>query len=777
MDFDTNEDINGVRFSWNCFPATKSDANRNVVPIGCLYTPLKEREDLAIVNYNPVLCTGPQCKAVLNPYCQVDMRSNTWICPICKNRNHLPSHYTGITQENLPVELSNTTMEYILTNKQVNVPPIFFFVVDLTTELENLTSLKESIITSLSLLPPNVLVGLITYGNTVQLHDLSCKTIDKCNVFRGDREYELNHLIELLTGEKTTAGTAGAGAAGLNNVMMNGMSKITPYSLNRFFLPLEEIEFKLTQILENLQPDPWNVAPGKRPLRSTGSAMNIATLLLESCYKNCSSRIILFSSGPATIDPGLIVSDELKDPLRSHHDIDSDNAKHYKKAVKFYTNLAQRAAKNGHTVDIFAGSYDQVGISEMQNLTDTTGGVLLMTDAFSTAIFKQSYLRLFSKDVEGYLTMGFNGSMCVKTSKDLKLQGLIGHASQEKKTDAWNISENSIGLGGTSTWKMSSLSPQHTYAVFFEIVNNNPNSNGMSNGMMNPNEPGPLAYTQFVTQYQHSSGTYRVRVTTVANQLLPFGSPLIASSFDQETAAVLMARIAVYKAEKDDDADVIRWVDRTLIKLCQSYSDYNKGDPSSFRLTQNFSLYPQFMYYLRRSQFLSVFNNSPDETAFYRHVFTREDCTSSLIMIQPTLTSYSMEEDPQPVLLDSISVKPNTILLLDTFFYILIYHGEQIAQWRKAGFQDDPQYADFKALLQEPKLEAAELLVDRFPLPRFIDTEAGGSQARFLLSKLNPSDSYTNQQATAGSTIVLTDDVSLQSFMQHLQQVTVNGQT
>src|ERR1019366_1180618 len=31
------------------------------------------------------------------------------------------------------------------------------------------------------------------------------------------------------------------------------------------------------------------------------------------------------------------------------------------------------------------------------------------------------------------------------------------------------------------------------------------------------------------------------------------------------------------------------------------------------------------MFHLRRSQFLQVFNNSPDETAFYRHVFDEED--------------------------------------------------------------------------------------------------------------------------------------------------------
>ncbi|CCF56334.1 hypothetical protein KAFR_0B00340 [Kazachstania africana CBS 2517] len=764
MDFETNEDINGIRFSWNVFPSTRTDANKNVVPIGCLYTPLKEMDEdnVNVAQYNPVICAGPQCKSILNPYCAIDPRSNSWTCPVCNSRNHLPTQYANMTQENMPLELQHTTIEYI-TNKPVQIPPIFFFVIDITAEQENLDSLKESIITSLSLLPPNALIGLITYGNVVQLHDLSSETIDRCNVFRGDRDYQLDQLIEMLTGQKS-------------NTMTNQMPnmKISPMSLNRFFLPLETIEFKLTQILENLTPDQWSIPAGHRPIRATGSAVNIASLILQGCYKNVATRIILFASGPGTIAPGLIVNSELKDPLRSHHDIDSDRAVHYKKAKKYYSQIAQRIADNGHTMDIFAGCYDQIGMSEMKNLTDLTGGVMLLTDAFSTAIFKQSYLRLFAKDEEGYLKMAFNGIMTVKTSKDLKVQGLIGHASPLKKTDANNISDSEIGVGGTSTWKMSSISPSHSYAVFFEISNTVAGNSAAQSMMMN--DKPRLAYTQFITNYQHSSGTNRVRVTTVANQLMPFGNPAIAASFDQEAAAVLMARIAVFKAEADDGADVIRWIDRTLIKLCQKYADYNKDDPSSFRLAPNFSLYPQFTYYLRRSQFLSVFNNSPDETAFYRHIFTREDTTNSLIMIQPTLTSFSMEDEPQPVLLDSISVKPNTILLLDTFFYILIYHGEQIAQWRKAGYQDDLNYVDFRNLLEEPKLEAAELLVDRFPLPRFIDTEAGGSQARFLLSKLNPSDNYQDM-TRGGSTIVLTDDVSLQNFMAHLQQVAVSGQT
>jgi hypothetical protein len=44
--------------------------------------------------------------------------------------------------------------------------------------------------------------------------------------------------------------------------------------------------------------------------------------------------MILFAGGPATEGPGMVVSNELKEPIRSHHDIDRDTVKHYKRAIK-----------------------------------------------------------------------------------------------------------------------------------------------------------------------------------------------------------------------------------------------------------------------------------------------------------------------------------------------------------------------------------------------------------------------------------------------------------
>ena len=82
-----NEDRDGVRFSWNVWPSSRLEATRMVVPLGCLYTPIKERPDLPPIQYDPVLCTRPTCRAILNPYCQVDYRAKIWTCNFCFQRN------------------------------------------------------------------------------------------------------------------------------------------------------------------------------------------------------------------------------------------------------------------------------------------------------------------------------------------------------------------------------------------------------------------------------------------------------------------------------------------------------------------------------------------------------------------------------------------------------------------------------------------------------------------------------------------------------------------
>lgn len=112
----------------------------------------------------------------LTPFSQIDVRGKLWICPFCLQRNPFPPHYKDISATNLPAELlpKYTTIEYTLS-RPAQIPPIFVYVVDTCVDEDELKALRETLVVSLSLLPPNALVGLITFGTMVSspLHILS----------------------------------------------------------------------------------------------------------------------------------------------------------------------------------------------------------------------------------------------------------------------------------------------------------------------------------------------------------------------------------------------------------------------------------------------------------------------------------------------------------------------------------------------------------------------------------------------------------------------------
>ncbi|XP_002137352.1 protein transport protein Sec23A isoform X2 [Drosophila persimilis] len=768
-----NEDRDGVRLTWNVWPSSRIDASRLVVPLACLYQPLKERPDLPPIQYEPVLCTRSNCRAILNPLCQVDYRAKLWVCNFCFQRNPFPPQYAAISEQHQPAELipGFSTIEYTIT-RAPTMPPVFIFLVDTCMDEEELDALKDSLQMSLSLLPPNALVGLITFGKMIQVHELGAEGCSKSYVFRGTKDLTAKQVQDMLgIGRGAAPGPQQPGQAMPGQQRPNAPAAGAPVPpAHRFLQPISQCDAALGDLLSELQRDPWPVPQGKRYLRSTGAALSIAVGLLECTYPNTGGRIMSFVGGPCSQGPGQVVDDELKHPIRSHHDIHKDNVKFMKKAIKHFDALALRAATNGHSVDIYSCALDQTGLLEMKQLCNSTGGHMVMGDSFNSSLFKQTFQRVFARDSRNDLKMAFNATLEVKCSRELKISGGIG-SCVSLNVKSPSVSDVEIGMGNTVQWKLCTLNPSSTVAYFFEVVNQH----------AAPIPQGGRGCIQFITQYQHPSGQRRIRVTTLARNWADATTNVhhISAGFDQEAAAVLMARMVVYRAETDEGPDILRWVDRQLIRLCQKFGEYTKDDPNSFRLSQNFSLFPQFMYHLRRSQFLQVFNNSPDETTFYRHMLMREDLTQSLIMIQPILYSYSFNGPPEPVLLDTASIQADRILLMDTFFQILIYHGETIAQWRALKYQDMPEYENFKQLLQAPVDDAQEILQTRFPMPRYIDTEHGGSQARFLLSKVNPSQTHNNMYAYGqdGGAPVLTDDVSLQLFMEHLKKLAVSTTT
>ena len=159
---------------------------------------------------------------------------------------------------------------------------------------------------------------------------------------------------------------------------------------------------------------------------------------------------------------------------------------------------------------------------------------------------------------------------------------------------AAHVADEEIGVGGTSQYRICALDPNTTYGVYLQVAN-------PSNNQLPPNTNG---YVQFATNYIHADGTRRVRVTTVAR---PFSDPTdttsLTNGFDQEAAAVLIARYASYRCEREEPPqDVLRWLDRTLIRLCQKFGQYNQSNPESFRFPTTIQEFPQFMFHLKKTQ-------------------------------------------------------------------------------------------------------------------------------------------------------------------------------
>eukprot|EP00698_Gefionella_okellyi_P006378 TRINITY_DN15734_c0_g1_i1.p1 TRINITY_DN15734_c0_g1~~TRINITY_DN15734_c0_g1_i1.p1 ORF type:complete len:770 (+),score=130.16 TRINITY_DN15734_c0_g1_i1:43-2310(+) len=751
-DFHDIEDRDGVRFSFNVWPSSRVEAAKIVVPIGCLYSPFRKIEGMPVLPYEPIVCRG--CRAILNPNCSIDFVSKIWICPFCFQRNHFPTHYHEISESQLPAELIPTysTIEYQLP-RPAGAPPVFVYLVDTCLDEAELVALREALTLSLSWLPEHALVGLVTFGTTVQVHEIGYGECSKAVVFRGTRDITPDQMRELL-GLGQRRGAQQRGPAPQQQQARPGAS--------RFLLPASECEFVLQTILDELTVDPWPVSSDSRPGRCTGAATAAAVALAEAAGNGAPARVLLFVGGPCVAGPGQVATPPLRETMRSHNDMEQGRAPLVKEALKHYKTLAQRCVQANVSVDIYACCLDQVGLFELRDVEERTGGVIVMAETFSSGLFRQAFQKRFRRE-QGVLDCAFGASIEIATSREFKISGALGPCESLHKTSP-SVSEQEIGQGHTCAWKMCGADATTTLAVYFDVASQ-PTA---------PTTTGEQRYLQFVTHYQHPSGTYRVRVTTLARSWVDgsVGTAAIGAGFDQEAAAVLVARLASHRAQSEPSMDVVRWIDRTLIRLAAKFGDYRKDDPSSFQLSPQFSLFPQFMFHLRRSPLINVFNASPDETAFYRHLLIRENVSNSLLMVQPTLLQYSFSGPAQPVLLDVKSIQPESILLLDTFTHIVIFHGATIAHWRRENFHKLPQYESFRQLLQASQDDAKAIMADRFPIPRFIDCDEHGSQARFLLAKLNPSVTHNTPVAAQGAYIV-TDDVSLEVFLEHLARLAV----
>lgn len=241
------EGIDGVRMTWNAWPRTKVESSKCVIPIAASIHLIRPQPELVTVPYAPLRCKT--CTAVLNPFARVDYQALIWICPFCFQRNNFPHQYSAVSETNVPAELypQFTTIQYTLPhNPNINPnspaapPPVYLFVLDTCMLEEELGFAKSALKRSIGLLPENALVGFISYGTQVQVHELGFSDMSKVYVFRGSKELSKDQVLEQL-GLGSVGGRMQKGAGGPVGVLPD-------LGINRFLLPATECEYTLDSV-------------------------------------------------------------------------------------------------------------------------------------------------------------------------------------------------------------------------------------------------------------------------------------------------------------------------------------------------------------------------------------------------------------------------------------------------------------------------------------------------------------------------------------------------
>ncbi|KAI5132907.1 protein transport protein SEC23 [Nematocida ausubeli] len=719
------EEKEGIRLTWNTFSNTKAETAKNIIPLVCLYKPMHgyHNNSLLQVGYSAVRCSKPECGSVLSPYSSLDFGAKHWGCIFCGRMNMLPPHYRDITPENLPYELfGDSTTVFYKGNKTAGYKRTYWFVVDACSfDEERHLLLKDGLLTALAGMSDDDHIGIIRYSANIEIISLENLDVRKVHVFPA---------VEYTTAVLQKAFSPGTG---------------TSSPLFKFTRRKGDCCAYIEQIFKNLQINSFPVPAVERAKRCTGSAIQLASTIIQNTCAEGTGHMIVFTQGPCTYGPGTIAALSLKQSLRI---AGKDLSKLFAKE-SIYETIASSMGAKGHVIDIIAAGIDDFGFAEMRSLIEKTAGTSVFARDFNPYIYKESIKRMFMKDDKGHaMQRVFDARTTAKVTKGYRIKNAIGHGFEQNTDKKQNY-----------VWKQGSLFDRSTSALVFEQIEDAP--------------AGASVHMQICTRFIDSTGEAFERVTTIARA---FGNSSninqIITGFDQEAACVYKAKELSINADNGDGIDVIRQADRCLIRFMQRFCTFEKDSASSIRVPGTVSFFPEFLFFLRRLPALHTDGLSLDEVAYQRAILLNEDSPSTMCIIRPPLVAFHYTGERYPVELDSRSLKSDVALLVDTFHDVAIWYGENIAAWVKSGIKDDPEYWFFKDMLESLEKEAKAIVDKRLPVPKLTKCDQYSSQERILLCKVNPASSVANSMSGEGQTIV-TEDIDFARFYEYLIKLVV----
>lgn len=276
---------------------------------------------------------------------------------------------------------------FVSVSESSMTAPVVLLIDDSLDE-EHLAQLQESLHTFLDSLYPGTRIGIVTYGRTVAVFDLSESEVAAADVLPGDSS------------------------------LSQELKQMLIYGTGVYMAPVHACLAIAHSIISSLRPYRGG-SPEEKRERCLGTAVEVVLALIQgpatdlpvgsSKRSGGRSRVLLCVGGPTTLGPGSL-------PFSSTH---PNYAYMEKKAIKHMEHLGQEARRLDIAVDIFCAGTCPVRIPTLQPLANASGGQLVLHDDFGE-VFCTNLQRAVRRST------GFKGVLEIRCSDDVAVTRVIG---------------------------------------------------------------------------------------------------------------------------------------------------------------------------------------------------------------------------------------------------------------------------------------------------------------------------------------------------------------
>ncbi|KAK7379107.1 hypothetical protein VNO80_04560 [Phaseolus coccineus] len=619
-----------VLFSARKILKQKKQANVPSLGFGALVSPGREVSmGPQVIQRDPHRCQS--CGAYANIYCNILLGSGQWQCVICRKLNGSDGEYIAHSKEDLRrfLELSSTMFDYAQTeNKRPGFVPVsdsrmsapIVLVIDECLDEPHLHHLQSSLHAFVDSLPPTTRLGIVLYGRTVSVYDLSEESMASADVLPGEKSPSQESLKALI------------------------------YGTGIYLSPMHASLAVAHSIFSSLRAYKLNIPEASRD-RCLGTAVEVALAIIQGPSADLSrgvvkrsggnSRIIVCAGGPNTYGPGSVP-----------HSFSHPNYPYREKtAIKWMENLGSEAHRHNTIIDVLCAGTCPVRVPILHPLAKTSGGVFVLHDDFGEA-FGVNLQRASARSA------GSHGLLELRTSDNIVITQVIG-PGEESHVDTHETFKNDTAL----YIQMLSVEETQSFSLSMETEGD---------------IKSDFVFFQFAIQY---SNVYQADVSRVITVRLPTVDSISAylESVQDEVATVLIAKRTLLRAKNHSDAiDMRSTIDERIKDIALKFgSQLPKSKLHSF--PKELALLPELLFHLRRGPLLGSIIGHEDERSVLRNLFLNASFDLSLRMVAPRCLMHREGGTFEELPAYDLAMQSDAAVVLDHGTDVFIWLGAELA--------------------------------------------------------------------------------------------------